>query len=67
MRIYDQRHKKKRELAEIFEPYIVMGNALDYMGATLKEDAPESAKDAHQEYVELQKQMIEEKNKSPFL
>lgn len=67
MMIVDERREITRKLIDIFEPYIVMEGARDYLEATIREDAPQNAKDAHKEYIKITNEILEDKAKSPFL
>jgi hypothetical protein len=66
MMIVDKRYEITRKLARIFEPYIVMGNARDYLEATIREDAPRNVKDAHKEYIKITNEILKDRAKSPF-
>lgn len=66
MMIVDKRYETTRKLIEIFEPYIVMGNARDYLDASIRDDAPQNVKDAHKEYVKITNEILKDKSKSPF-
>ncbi|MBM7869309.1 hypothetical protein JOC70_000778 [Clostridium pascui] len=66
MMIVDERYEITRKLARVFEPYIVMGNARDYLEATIREDAPQNAKDAHKEYIKITNKILEDRAKSIF-
>ncbi|AYE35303.1 hypothetical protein CP523_13195 [Clostridium septicum] len=64
--IVDKRHETTRKLTKIFEPYIIMGNAGDYLEATIREDAPQNVKDAHKEYIKITNEILRDKANSPF-
>lgn len=64
--IVDKRYEITRKLTEIFEPYIVMGNARDYLDASIRDDAPQKVKDAHKEYIKITNEILKDKTKSPF-
>jgi hypothetical protein len=66
MMIMDKRYETTRKLINIFEPYIVMENARDYLEATIREDAPQSVKDAHKEYIKITNEILKDKSNSPF-
>ncbi|WP_419749310.1 hypothetical protein [Terrisporobacter petrolearius] len=66
MMIVDKRYETTRKLTEIFEPYIVMGNARDYLEASIRDDAPQNVKDAHKEYIKIANEILKDKAKSPF-
>lgn len=66
MMLPDKRNIRCNELIEIFEPYIVMGNARDYLDASIRDDAPQNVKDAHKEYVKITNEILKDKSKSPF-
>lgn len=63
----DKRDNKCNELADIFETYLIMEDALDYSEAKLKEDAPDEVKKAHEEYIKLKKEIYEDRAKLPFI
>lgn len=64
--VYDKRDVKCNELAKIFEEYLIMDNARDYLEAKLREDAPQNVKDAYSEYLRISNEQFEEQKKSPF-
>lgn len=66
MMIVDKRYEITRKLTEIFEPYIVMGNARDYLEASIRDDAPQNVKDGHKEYIKITNEILKDKAKSPF-
>jgi len=66
MMIMDKRYETTRKLIKIFEPYIVMENARDYLEATIKEDAPQNVKDSHKEYIKITNEILKDKANSPF-
>ena len=63
----EQRNIKCNELADMFEPYLLMKGARDYSEAKIKEGAPDEAKKAHEEYIKLKKEIREDKAKMPFI
>lgn len=63
----DKRNIRCNELADIFEPYIIMEGARDYLEATIREDAPQNVKDAHKEYIKIKNKILKDKAKSPFV
>lgn len=66
MMIVDKRYETIRKLTEIFESYIVMGNARDYLEASIRDDAPQNVKDAHKKYIKITNEILKDKAKSPF-
>lgn len=62
----DQRNIKCNELADIFEPYLIMEGARDYSEAKIKEDAPAKVKDAHKEYIKLKEEIRKDRELLPF-
>lgn len=67
MMVVDKRCEITRKLAEIFEPYLIMENAHDYLDASIRDDAPQNVKDAHKEYIKITNEILKDKAKSPFV